>query len=198
MTTDRQKEGGAQAPWRWAEQSVTRKTSGAPNVSAWGRPLPLRGHVLFQLPEGRRPFGCPTSDPPERTPQLTHQGNPVGVERAESHLGDELGAGEKQEVEVEEVFELVKQHLQWGKETLEAGGLGARQTRDLSNTPPEHNSRGTCTYTWHSATCCLGKLTWVMKTPWVTVKMQMIPLGILNTKFKTMGTSGCGVPDNSC
>ena len=101
---------------------------------AWGRPLPLRGHVLFQLPEGRRPFGCPTSDPPGRTPQLTHQGNPVGVERAESHLGDELGAGEKQEVKVEEVFELVKQHLQRAEETL-AGALGARQTRDLSNTP---------------------------------------------------------------
>ena len=46
-------------------------------------------------------------------PQLTHQGNPVGVERSESHLRDELGAGEQQEVEVEEVFELVKQHLQW-------------------------------------------------------------------------------------
>lgn len=116
-------------------------------------PLPLRGHVLFQLPKGQRPFGCPTSDPPERTPQLTHQGNPVGVERAESHLGDELGAGEKQEVEVEEVFELIKQHLQWRQETLEAGGFGVRQTRDLSNTPPEHNSRGTCTV--HLALCHL-------------------------------------------
>lgn len=58
----------------------------------------------------------------------THQGDPVGVERAEPHFRDELGAGEKQEVEVEEVFELVKQHLEWTDEQedtrgwLEAGG----------------------------------------------------------------------------
>lgn len=85
----------------------------------------MKDHVLFP-PEGQRPCGCPTSDPPEKMPQLTHQGNPVGVERSKSHLGNELGAGKKQEVEVEEVFELVKQHLQWREKTLEAGGLGAR------------------------------------------------------------------------
>lgn len=58
-------------------------------------------------------------------PQLTHQGNPVGVERSESHLRDELGAGEQQEVEVEEVFELVKQYLQW-RETGDTRGWWTR------------------------------------------------------------------------
>lgn len=48
----------------------------------------------------------------------THQRNPVGVQGAQSHLGDKLGTGEKQEVEVEEVSELAEQHLERG-----AGGV---------------------------------------------------------------------------
>lgn len=47
-----------------------------------------------------------------QTRGTTHQWNPVGIEGAESHLGDELGAGEKQEVEVEEVSELAEEHLE--------------------------------------------------------------------------------------
>lgn len=144
-------EGGAEAP-RPAVDGTERHQEnlrGSQRVGL-GASSPLKDHVLFQPPEGQRPCGCPTSDTPEKMPQLTHQGNPVGVERSESHLGDELGAGEEQEVEVEEVFELVKQHLRWREKTPEAGGLGARQTGDLANTPSgERNSRGTCTYTLH-------------------------------------------------
>lgn len=44
----------------------------------------------------------------------TYQGDPVRVEGAKSHLRDKLRAGQKQEIEVEEVFELVKQHLERG------------------------------------------------------------------------------------
>jgi hypothetical protein len=46
------------------------------------------------------------------TNQPTHQRNPVGVQGAKPHLWDELRAGEKQEVEVEEVSELAEQHLE--------------------------------------------------------------------------------------
>jgi hypothetical protein len=41
----------------------------------------------------------------------THQRNPVSIKCTESHFRNKLGAGKEQEVEVEEVLELVEQHL---------------------------------------------------------------------------------------
>lgn len=42
---------------------------------------------------------------------MTYQGNPVCVKCTEPHFNHELRAGQEQEIKVEEVFELVKQHL---------------------------------------------------------------------------------------
>lgn len=52
----------------------------------------------------------------KKTPQTktssTHQWNPVCVESPESELIHKLRAGQQQKVQIEEVLELVKQHLQ--------------------------------------------------------------------------------------
>lgn len=56
---------------------------------------------------------------------FTHQGNPVGVERTQSHLRHKLGAGEEEEVEVEKVLELVKQHLEGREKRKETVKLEA-------------------------------------------------------------------------
>lgn len=42
---------------------------------------------------------------------MTYQRNPVCVKCTKPHFNDKLWAGQKQEIKVEEVFELVKQHL---------------------------------------------------------------------------------------
>lgn len=42
---------------------------------------------------------------------MTYQRNPVRVQCTKPHLNHELRAGQEQEIKVEEVLELVKQHL---------------------------------------------------------------------------------------
>lgn len=42
---------------------------------------------------------------------MTYQRNPVCVKCTKPHFNHELRAGQEQEIKVEEVFELVKQHL---------------------------------------------------------------------------------------
>jgi len=46
---------------------------------------------------------------------MTYQRNPVCVKGTKPHFNDKLRAGQKQEIKVEEVFELVKQHLKTEK-----------------------------------------------------------------------------------
>lgn len=57
---------------------------------------------------------------------MTYQRNPVCVKCTKPHFNHELRAGQEQEIKVEEVFELVKQHLKKKKSRKkEEGGCYA-------------------------------------------------------------------------
>lgn len=56
---------------------------------------------------------------------MTYQRNPVCVKCTKPHFNHELRAGQEQEIKVEEVFELVKQHLKKKSRKKEEGGCYA-------------------------------------------------------------------------